>query len=504
MLSGQRTFFSTYEAPDGYRAASSVYIPGDFIISGGHTSSFGAVGQDMLLVKTDIEGNFHWARKIGSDRDENIVSLIYTSTNKIAVLADDQVFNPYIHSFLLLDTSGNILVSRSFSFDGIPYHQSSNLIELINGDFLYSAVTQDGVVLVSLDNAGQTNWTRKFTTDINPAPYIYSIKAAQISGGKIALACTGSAGFSAMDEILLLIIDNAGNYHSAHQYNSTVHLEANGIFYSSNPDKIYIAGTANSSRFFAMQLDTSGTIHWSIAYLSTYMSYVGCYAAAFNPINKEISFVGGPSGGGFEIAKLDSSGNYIWSQGSNGFVEFPSSIFYEPAGSLVITGYTTTTLTTNYNQFHCKLLSDGTRCNVAYNITGYNSGYSAIHSSSSFTLNGPFTLSDSAIVFNNQFETLNRIVDCDVQVSVDKSLDIDPLEINLIVVKKQLEVIINREFQEGALLSIFDLNGKLLSKAKPYRGSFKYLVELGAFSDGQYFLVFEQGVEKISKRFILR
>ncbi|TAH42975.1 MAG: hypothetical protein EYC69_03880 [Bacteroidetes bacterium] len=409
MIYAQKTFTSTYEAPDGMSIQSSVIAPGNYIYSGGSTTSFGAIGTDIILVKTDIDGNLHWSKTIGSARDEGIVTMIYTTTNKLALISDDASFNPQIHTFMILDTSRTVLSSRSFSMDGIPYHQGSVLMELSSGDFLLCSSTNDGVVLVCLDNAGNTNWTRSYSSAISPSPFFHSVSPVQLANGNIAIACTGAGGSALLDQIILLITDNSGNYISAQHYISTVGIAATKLYYSPASDKIYLGGTANDSRFFAMKLDPSGSIVWSIAYLSTFMSFVQSYDIAFNPLVDELSFVGSPSGGGFEIAKLDSAGNYLWSQGSSGFTEIPSSISYEPSGSLIITGMAPSTLTTNLNLFHCRLLADGTRCTATSNLSGFNSGYSATEANTSYTLNPAFSLLDSAITFTTQNNVLGRV-----------------------------------------------------------------------------------------------
>ncbi len=316
------------------------------------------------------------------------------------------------------------------------------------------------------------------------------------------MACTGSNGSPMLDQIFLLITSDFGAYISAQHYTSTVGIAVTGLFYSPLSDKIYLGGTANSSRFFVMKLETDGSIDWSIAYLSTYMTYVKVSGMAFNPLNDDLSLVGGPPGGGYEIVRLDSAGNYMWSQGSSGFVEFPSSIIYEPSGSMIISGDSPSSLTTNLNQFHCRLLADGTRCTSTYNTAGTNSGYSANATATSFTTNPSFPILASPNAFTPQNRMLDRVTECSFQVGIDPVQNISSGDIYLKLVSDILIVQSEGNFTGTELLKIYDINGKCVLQHQAIPGTNNYEFNVSPLNRGNYFLSIVNGSEMRTKRFV--
>ncbi len=499
-VNGQTTFFYNYEAPIGNEPKKTVILPGGDLMTGGRTSSFGAGAADILLVKTDTAGNLHWSKTIGTAGDEGISSMIVTSTNQIAALSD---FGGQYHSFFLFDTAGNTLVQRTFFMDALPYNQTGNIVELASGNFLICTNTGDGVALVNLSSSGATNWTQYHALTISPAPYMSYVNATELSNGNIAIIFNISFGSLPHSEIVLLITDNLGNYLSSKRYSSTVDLASLRIYTSLVTGDLYVGATGNSSRFFLMKLDDSGNIRWSKSYQTTFMPYANTYDMVFNPFLDEFAVLGGPGSGGFEVVRFDSSANFLWSQSGIDFNQAPVSILGDQSGAIIVTGFSPSPTTSYLNQFICRYLPDGTRCNSPANTLVNPESYTATAASASFTTNPPFTLTDSIVTFITQTQVLDRVVSCATQVGIDPVENDDLFTMNSNIIFNELLINTSTVFNSTDEIRIQDISGRIVAKFYPQAGTAEFSMNLSSLSNGHYILSFRRDGRVVSKRFVV-
>jgi hypothetical protein len=112
---------------------------GGFAITG-WTTSFGAGGADILLVRMDANGNLLWSRTYGGPNDEYGHSVIEVSTGGFAITGDTNSFGAGSSDVWLLrtNTNGNLLWNRTYG--GFAGDRGRSLQEVSGGGF---AITGD-------------------------------------------------------------------------------------------------------------------------------------------------------------------------------------------------------------------------------------------------------------------------------------------------------------------------------------------------------------------------
>lgn len=144
-------------------------------------------------------------------------------------------------------------------------------------------------------------------------------------------------------KILLIKLDSLNNYVWSKYYSSGDVNEPSTIEKFKN--KLLIGGTANHKAFM-MQIDTSGNIIWSYTYSRNDNMFYGRVYDMSVVSDNEIAIVGRENGNDYydvlSAAKLDSSGNVIWSKGfyqSEGRYSLGRNIIHTNDNKLLIGGY---------------------------------------------------------------------------------------------------------------------------------------------------------------------
>jgi hypothetical protein len=183
----------------------------------GSSASFGSgpTDFDLYLVKTDMNGDTLWTKKIGGANADNGLCLELTNdsgfiitgyTNSIGIGQDD--------IFLLKTNSlGNVLWTKTYG--GAESDVANDVQQTSDGGYIltgkthsFGAFSNDGdVYLIKTDAAGDTLWSKTFGgsgTDIG-----YSVKQTT-DGGYAVCGWTYSFGAGAID-VYLLKTDSQGN-----------------------------------------------------------------------------------------------------------------------------------------------------------------------------------------------------------------------------------------------------------------------------------------------------
>jgi len=178
---------------------------GGYIIAG-YTSSFGAGGYDVYLVKTDANGNALWTRTFGG----------YSSDYGYSVQQTDDggyIVTGYTYSsgngnadvyLVKTDAGGNTLWTRtvggSSSDYGYSVQQTNDGGYIVTGYAYSSGNGNADVYLVKTDAGGNTLWTR--TVGGSSYDYGYSVQQTH-DGGYIIGGYTNSGGAGQYDMYLV-------------------------------------------------------------------------------------------------------------------------------------------------------------------------------------------------------------------------------------------------------------------------------------------------------------
>lgn len=226
-------------------ALGNIYISGVFqgtpdFDPGADTFNLTSAGErDPFIAKLDSDGDFVWARSIGSANDE----LGWT---------------------VKADASGNIYASGIYegTLDVDPGPATFNLTTSggrdsyilrldSNGDFVWgktfgSATFDDGVYGLDIDATGiYTTGTFQGTADLDPGPGVYNIAAPDGAAFIVKLDLNGNFVFAVSFRSTTsltrdLVVDAAGNMYSIARFNPPVDVDPNpcvdfyletGVFY---------------------------------------------------------------------------------------------------------------------------------------------------------------------------------------------------------------------------------------------------------------------------------
>jgi hypothetical protein len=179
----------------------------------GYSQSFGAGGDDMLMVKADSIGNFVWAKVFGGSADEGEYQgspLAQTTDNGFVVLTSAKSFGatPTGIYLLKMDSSGNIiwhkLISGNGAYNGFSIVQTPDTGYIITG-----SITTAGskTCLIKTNSVGDTLWTRVFG-DVS-YQVGYSVQPVADSGYIISGWTNNTAG--GLQEIYIIKTDANGN-----------------------------------------------------------------------------------------------------------------------------------------------------------------------------------------------------------------------------------------------------------------------------------------------------
>lgn len=186
---------------------------GGFIIAG-HTKSFGAGGMDVFLIKTDSLGNQEWTRTFGGPQDDEGYSVVQTSDGGYLVAGATSSFGAGGRDIYLVRTNsmGNTIWTKTLG--GLSSDGAWSIVQTSDGGYALAGWTFShgpgpigNAWLVKIDTAGNQQWHSWFGgTGVDRA---HEVKQTS-DGGYILTGYTSSSG-AGLDDMLLVRTDSLGN-----------------------------------------------------------------------------------------------------------------------------------------------------------------------------------------------------------------------------------------------------------------------------------------------------
>lgn len=163
---------------------------GGFAITG-YTTTSGAGGRDIVLIKTDSQGTLQWTRTFGGSGTDVGRSVVETADRGFAICGSTQSFSTGETKMLLVrtDDAGHELWSRIYG--GTLDDDGRSVVETDNGDFLLGGATGSfgggnrDIWLVKVDAEGEQIWSR--TVGISSAFDWASCAVETSDGGAFAV-----------------------------------------------------------------------------------------------------------------------------------------------------------------------------------------------------------------------------------------------------------------------------------------------------------------------------
>ncbi|TNE78350.1 MAG: PKD domain-containing protein [Bacteroidetes bacterium] len=290
----------------------------------GTTTSIGAGGQDVFLVRLNDLGTVVWAKSYGSTGTEKgySIKVVQTTDSGFAITAVTTGFSAQGEDlyFLKLDKNGNIEKQKKLGGSGTDYGRV--VLQTSDGNFLVGGTSgsapksgaQDAYV-IKLDTAGDTLWTKKFgfaglstnhfisfqelpsgntwlighgdhlitpyvgyIAKLSPAGAVLAEKriytsifdaptaATTLKNGNIALIGLNSSNNGASYYMQVLVIDTSGNVVWAKSLSNGGNIRATGGIATSDSGFVvtgYTNGFGNSNEAINVKFSANGAILWS-------------------------------------------------------------------------------------------------------------------------------------------------------------------------------------------------------------------------------------------------
>ncbi|MGB3077003.1 MAG: T9SS type A sorting domain-containing protein [Chitinophagales bacterium] len=149
------------------KAATIKQTSDDGFIVAGYTTSFGSVGPDAFLIKTDDNGNIEWAKIYNGPGGEFVTCIRQSEDGGYFFTGHAVNFTTTGQDLFLIktDAEGNVQWSRFFTHTnniGNAVAQTNDGGYIITGSTLESSANGNDVLLIKTDAAGDTLWTRVF------------------------------------------------------------------------------------------------------------------------------------------------------------------------------------------------------------------------------------------------------------------------------------------------------------------------------------------------------
>ncbi len=239
---------------------------GGYIVAG-MTSSFGAGYRDIFLIKTDANGNVIWAKTYGGTNTDYAFSVQQTSDGGYIVAGHTESFSTGWDTDIILiktDADGNIIWAKTYG--GTDWDEASSVQQTSDGGYIVAGTTRPfgaggDIILIKTDASGNVQWAKTYggTNDDRA----YSVQQTS-DGGYIVAGYTVSFSTGWDTDIFLIKTDADGNIIWAKTYGGTGYDMASSVQQTSDGGYI-VAGTTNSfgvgsDDVFLIKTDANGNI----------------------------------------------------------------------------------------------------------------------------------------------------------------------------------------------------------------------------------------------------
>jgi len=244
--SGNKQWSNTFGGSDLDRGYSVHQTSDDGFIIAGVTSSFGAGGKDVYLIKTSTSGNKQWSNTFGGADDEEVFSVKQMSDGGFIAVGYTKSFGAGDSDVYLIrtDESGSELWRETYG--GAKDDEGYSVLETSDGGFIIAGVTgsvgiSKDVYVIKTNSTGGEEWFRTFGGEEDDEGS--SIKQTADNG--FIIAGVSSSPSSDGLNIFLIKTDEVGSDIWNRTFGGTDWDTGRSILQTSDGDFIITGGTAS-------------------------------------------------------------------------------------------------------------------------------------------------------------------------------------------------------------------------------------------------------------------
>ena len=338
----------------------------------GSTSSFGAGGYDLYVVKLNSNGALQWTRTVGGTGDDYGNSIAKSTDGGYLVAGQTTSFGAgsfYSVYLIKLNSAGSVQWKKSIGGTNSQDGEAANsVISTSDGGYAVVGSTtsfgagKSDVYFIKLDSGGSIQWTKTVGGANNEGGF----SVVQCNDGGYAIA--GNVDYGGKPDIYVLKLGNTGVLQWTKTIATSGYDWTNSII-QTNDGGFAVAGYTDAFGFslahrgYLIKLNNAGALQWT--------KIIGGNNDDISPDciiqNADGSYVLGGAditGGSSDatVIKLDSTGALKWEtilgEGSSSI----SSISALPNGGYAMCGITFWDYNSSENVFFAKITSGGTTC----------------------------------------------------------------------------------------------------------------------------------------------
>jgi hypothetical protein len=269
---GDYSYYIEQTADDGY-------------IIVGLTTSFGAGGNDLYLLKTDINGDTLWTRAHGGIDDECGQCVRQTADGGYIVVGYTKSFgaNPGHHYdvwLLKTDANGDTLWTRTYG--GSMSDEGWYIQETTDGEYIIAGMTASfgagwgDFYLLKTDANGDTLWTRAY----GGWDYDYARCVQQTADGGYIMGGAGMSDGAGPYDVYLVRTDPNGDTLWTRKYGGALDDQIYSLRQTSDGGYICVGPTksfgAGEDDLYLLRTDANGDTLWTRTYGGVSSDYGSC------------------------------------------------------------------------------------------------------------------------------------------------------------------------------------------------------------------------------------
>jgi acyl CoA:acetate/3-ketoacid CoA transferase alpha subunit len=247
---------------------------GGYIVAG-YTNSFGAGSWDLFLIKTDANGNIIWAKTYGGTYTDYARSVQQTSDGGYIVLGRTRSFGADSADILLIKTDANGNIQWAKTYGGIDDDAAFSVQQTSDGGYIVAGYTWSfgesiwNIFLIKTNGSGDVEWAK--TYEVRDYDWAYSVQ--QTSDGGYIVAGKTYYFLAGGWDIFLIKTDESGDVEWAKTYGGGSDDNAYSVQQTSGGGYIVAGETysfgAGYYDIFLIKTDANGNIIWAKTYGGT-------------------------------------------------------------------------------------------------------------------------------------------------------------------------------------------------------------------------------------------
>ncbi len=282
----------------------------------GFTTSFGAIGEDIYVVKTDLEGNLIWERTYGGNGDDNAWSIKRTTDNNYVIAGFSNSFSDGDWDIYLIkiDDDGNQIWDKNIP---APKDQFAwSILADASGEYVIVGQTNNTIdeketsYCLKLNEHGETVWSyQPDRQEVSRAFGVLAVGNSYFISGMVDTDTTNLDGFITRltqtgDEMWTKTYGGQQD-DIGHAINET----PDGNIIISGYSKSY--GTGNSSPWI-LKVDLNGDQIWNNTFGTFLEERIVSSIVAQNGETTLLGYVFKASGVDLLLIQVDPKGQLLW------------------------------------------------------------------------------------------------------------------------------------------------------------------------------------------------